>query len=532
MEERSVSFFKKMLLRLVTDADNLGHLSDHLQRLLQVLPRVCRRDAEADAGLNQGRGRVSHHHHRQPTLQALPRERGHLRRVVQQSRDHRRRNVAVNCQPHLNQPLPEEGRVLRDAAQSLLAPRRPVAPHDHLEGRQRLLRAGRRQRRARHDASRAPLQALHRLAVRSDVAADAAERLRVRAHEQVHVVGVHAAVLDDAASGGPDGADGVGLVDVEQAVVLLLELDDPLQVDDLALHAVDALAHDDNLLPRLVRPRLPLPDGPTDHGLQVGEVVVPEHERLRSGAAGAGDERRVVEAVRDEQGPRGGEDGQRRRVRREAHGHDDRGLLPDELRRQLLQLRERRRVAGVGGRAAGGGTEGAHALLHGVQDVVRVLREAEVVVAREVHAADRLPGEVEGQVVVLRRALHHAHLRPGARVDGAVPAVADAVVEAARVEVVEVAQQGRVAGGRGAAGRRHQLAEELPEVAHGHEHAVAEVRGEGDPKGDLAVLVELRVLLALRRLRRFGGDGCLRGFLRRRHLFEGLFVLFCCFILQ
>ena len=95
-------------------------------------------------------------------------------------------------------------------------------------------------------------------------------------HEDVHVFVVAAPVVDDAAAAGADGADAVRLVQVQVALVLLLDGDDLGQADYGALHAVHALHDYQDLLPGAVRGRLALHDRAPDLGLQVGRVVVLE----------------------------------------------------------------------------------------------------------------------------------------------------------------------------------------------------------------------------------------------------------------
>ncbi len=77
-----------------------------------------------------------------------------------------------------------------------------------------------------------------------DVAAATAERLAQRPHPQVDVVGVDVEVFADAAPVRAEHADGMGLVDHQEGLVLLLDLDELRQVRDVAVHAVDAFDGD------------------------------------------------------------------------------------------------------------------------------------------------------------------------------------------------------------------------------------------------------------------------------------------------
>lgn len=102
-----------------------------------------------------------------------------------------------------------------------------------------------------------------------DVAAHRGERLGVGSHEDVHVRRRDACVVAHALAVWADGADAVRLVHIQVRLVPLLQLYDLLQREDLTLHGVDALHHDENLGPRPMRPRLPFCDRLAQHALQV-----------------------------------------------------------------------------------------------------------------------------------------------------------------------------------------------------------------------------------------------------------------------
>ena len=73
-----------------------------------------------------------------------------------------------------------------------------------------------------------------------------AERLADRTHPEIALAGIHAEEVTDAATLGPHRADGVGLVDVEQRIVLPLDLQKPGQIGVVAIHAVNTLDRDDH----------------------------------------------------------------------------------------------------------------------------------------------------------------------------------------------------------------------------------------------------------------------------------------------
>ncbi len=105
-------------------------------------------------------------------------------------------------------------------------------------------RVGRRHAGGVDEAGRRVLQVFDQGRRAGDVAAATAQRLAERAHPDVDVAGIDAEVLADAASARAEHAQRVGLVDVEERLVALLDFDEPRQVGNIAVHAVHALDGD------------------------------------------------------------------------------------------------------------------------------------------------------------------------------------------------------------------------------------------------------------------------------------------------
>ena len=155
------------------------------------------------------------------------------------------------------------------------------------------------------------------------VAAGGAEALGEGAHHDVDVAGVAAPEVDDAASGRTDRANAVRLVQIQVGLVLLLDGDDLGQAHNGALHAVDALDHDQYLLPRAARDRMAFDDGLLQLGLQVDRVVVLEHLDRGARQARAEHQRRVIQLVAEYEAALADQSRYVERVGGEAHAEGD-----------------------------------------------------------------------------------------------------------------------------------------------------------------------------------------------------------------
>ena len=176
---------------------------------------------------------------RSTPLHKLPDLSGH----VQHDGHHRRIIVAVDDEAHVDEPLAEVVTIpseLPYAAHTLRRRLAAAAAHDDAERGERLLRDRRRHGRGVAVGVRVAADVGDEALGAGDVAAAGAEALGEGAHEDVDVARLRAPVVGDAAAAGAERAYAVRLVQVQVALVLLLDGDDLGQVDDGALHAVDA----------------------------------------------------------------------------------------------------------------------------------------------------------------------------------------------------------------------------------------------------------------------------------------------------
>eukprot|EP00955_Chlamydomonas_euryale_P104944 365603-Chlamydomonas_euryale.AAC.13 len=238
-------------------------------------------------------------------------------------------------------------------------------------------------------------QVAHHLAAARDVAATRAKGLGERAHHDVNVRRWHAPLLRAAAARAAQRTNRVRLVEVNVRTVLLAHSHDVAQVAGLALHGVDALNNDDDLLPRPVRPRLPVHNRATQHAVQVARVVVAEHLDLGAAAARTHHDARVIELVAHNQRTLLRKHGNHGAVGSVAHANHDGILLAKELRHLTFQLHVHIGGATVGARSARADhAQPSERLLHTRRAVLVRCRKAEVVVAAQVEAALAAAGEV------------------------------------------------------------------------------------------------------------------------------------------
>ncbi len=196
-----------------------------------------------------------------------------------------------------------------------------------------------------------------------DEAAERAERLRQRAD------------AEDARSGcGEVGTeDRVGLVEDEQRAVVRADLDEAVDVGEVAVHREHGVAHHE---------RAPAFGPVVEQRVERSQVAVREHRDLAAGEAGAVDDRRVVELVGAEERSRSAERGEHAEVRGEAGREEHRGVGVLPVGELLLELGVDRPGADD---QPGRPRAGAPAVECGVRggDDGGVLGEAEVVVRRE-----------------------------------------------------------------------------------------------------------------------------------------------------
>ena len=284
------------------------------------------------------------------------------------------------------------------------------------------------------------------------------------------------------------------LVQVEVRSVSLAHRDDLRQRRELPFHRVDPLDDDQHLLPGPARPRLPARHVRPQDALERVDVVVGEDGDLRAGPAGAADDRRVVERVRDEEAPGPDQDGQDRRVGREAHAEAEGRGLAQEGRELFLQIQVELRRPRLSSR----GARGPPFLFQGLErarGAVRVVGgEAQIVVAPEVERPDPVARQLQRPLPAHGRPLQHVDVRVGRGPDRPVPAVVDAVEHAAGVKVLVVLSDGHVALGQLALGPGEEVAEKVADVAEQEEEGPADCfwsrRRERRKKEEVEVEVE------------------------------------------
>mmetsp|Transcript_10372 Transcript_10372/g.30469 ORF Transcript_10372/g.30469 Transcript_10372/m.30469 type:complete len:231 (+) Transcript_10372:459-1151(+) len=190
----------------------------------------------------------------------------------------------------------------------------------------------------RQDARARPPEVVYDSFGRSNVAAHPAKTLRERTHQNVHVRRIHPTMLAAAFARVAESTNGVGLIQIQIRLVLLRHFRDVLQVADLALHAINALDHDEDLAPRPPRPRSPVRDGLAQHLFERFRVVVLEGPDQGAGGPTPSDDRRVVELITDDQVTSSHQRRYGRRIRAVAHVEHDRVLLAHELRDFRFEL--------------------------------------------------------------------------------------------------------------------------------------------------------------------------------------------------
>ena len=373
-------------MKLELDLQLVRDVADGGERVCEIFARVRRGDAKAYPGIRHRRRRCAHHHHREFTVERQAREIPNLVRLVEHHGHHRGWMVPENLEAERLESLAEKFRVVSKLAELRRADVGAVLAGDDAEGRENLRAHG-----GGHGhgvgAPRGVLSdARHRLVVAGDVPPGRAERFREGAHHDVDVGGVDAELLAHAATGGTDGADGVRLIEPDVRAVHLAHPDDVRKATQLALHAVDALDDDQNL----VVSRTLAGDGVLEDELQVPDAVVLEGADFRAGETRALDDGVVVERVRNDEvagAADGGDDGG---VGGETHTHHHGSLLAHESRRGLLHLLHRGAVPELrAGSAAGDGVIADR--LHDERRAVGVqTAETEVIVRAEVQASSRL----------------------------------------------------------------------------------------------------------------------------------------------
>jgi hypothetical protein len=138
----------------------------------------------------------------------------------------------------------------------------------------------------------------------------------------------------------------VRLIQVEVRLVLFLDGYNLSEAAHLALHAINALNHYEDLIPRPVRPWLPLRNGGTQDTLQMFWLVVAEHFHPGGTAAHAVHNTAMVQRIGHHQCAFAAHQyGQSQAVGREAHAEDKRSGLAHEGCHFSLKLHVHRRLS-------------------------------------------------------------------------------------------------------------------------------------------------------------------------------------------
>jgi hypothetical protein len=402
-------------------------------------------DAEACAAGHERGGGVPDDDDGDLALEHLVREGGHLGRIVQHDGDDGGVVVAVDDEAEALQAEAQVAGVEAEALEALLALAGDDFAVDYAQGGGDLHEDGGRGRLGVQHGGVGGAQLVNDGLVCGEVAAVCAEGLGQRAHEQVHFAGRDAEVVADTASAGSNTADGVGFVDEEEELVLLLELDDAGQVAHGAFHRVQTLNRDQDLLPWAVGAGLALRDGFAQRALEIAHVVVLEHGDHGSRKTGTESNRRVVQLIRDQETALADDCGESGGVCDETHREDHRSWLPDELSDQVLNLDCELRCAGVGAGAGHCDTVLPDGGLSCISARSLRLGETKVVVRAQVEGLSCGACHLEGVVAVVRLAVEQGNEASGNTGRGPREAVVDPHLETAGVEVIKVAVERSVA---------------------------------------------------------------------------------------
>ena len=290
-------------------------------------------------------------------------------RVADDDRNHRGPGGDPGIEPPLAGEPEEEARQLPQAGDTLR-----LAIED-AQRSQRRRRVRRGDSNTVDKAGRRVLQVLDELGGAGDVPAAAGKRLGERAHPDVDGGGGDAGVLADAAPGPPHRAERMGLVDIEQRVVLFLDVDEAREVGVVAVHAVDAFDRDQHAA-------VAVADAREEH-VERAPVVVGETAAGRAGEPRALEDRVVRQDVVDDEVARAHQVPDGRDVGRVPRDEDDRRRRAEEGRECALEVAMDLLFAGDEAARARTGAVAIDRIL-GCGDDLRILRHAHVVVGAEV----------------------------------------------------------------------------------------------------------------------------------------------------
>mmetsp|Transcript_46289 Transcript_46289/g.99109 ORF Transcript_46289/g.99109 Transcript_46289/m.99109 type:complete len:342 (+) Transcript_46289:1531-2556(+) len=298
-----------------------------------------RRDAEADTLVEHRAGRVAHENDGNPSFQAHARESRHLVRVVEHDRDDWRIQVSQDLEAFVCHAPSEVVRVFSDARQLLCSDSSCIATRDYAECLQ-CLHCTRRWHRPSKIATRCvAAKRIDDVPGGSDIASSASEGLREGAHHDLYFAGWNAQELSHSPASLADGTDRMGLVQIQEGLVLVLQADNLSQPAEVSLHRVDTFDDDEDLPPRLL-----LAHSSLKLRLQVRHHIVLERANCRTREPDSLNDRTMVEFITQHQHATCSslcieERWEDATVRCEAHTKHDGILLAQIIRNLLLQIK-------------------------------------------------------------------------------------------------------------------------------------------------------------------------------------------------
>jgi len=297
-------------------------------------------------------------------------------RAADDDRDNGRVGARAGVEIAVGGELEEQ---LRPLAEPRHAPRLALDDSEPLEGRRRVWRrAGCGEDECRRRVAEVADEPL----APGEVAAAGAEGLADRPHPQVPLARIDAEVVADPAPLRPHRADRVRLVDVEHRVVTTLNLEEPRQIGEVAIHAVDPLDRHDNA--PVFRAEV------AEEAVELVVIVVAEAPLARLRGDRSLDHAVVGQLVIEDQVFGVEEVVEDRGVRAIATGENGRTLGAEERRQLPIEVVEERVVAADHPARRSAAAEAVDGRLRRSRHI-RMAREPEVIEAREadhVAAAD------------------------------------------------------------------------------------------------------------------------------------------------
>ena len=220
---------------------------------------------------------------------------------------------------------------------------------DDFDGLDRRRRGSRRHGGGENARTRVVADEFHHFETRGDEPAHGGEGFREGSHHEIDLV-LEAKMLGGAAPVFSEHPNPVGVVDEEASAVGVLQLDDPGQIGNVALHGENAVDHD-HLAPVL--------GGPGEFSFEVAHVIVLVFHGLSEAQADTVDDRGVIHVVEEGQILAADQAGQDAEIDLETRCEGERGFDVHEGGEPLFELDMdiESAVEQPGARAAGSVTE-------------------------------------------------------------------------------------------------------------------------------------------------------------------------------